>query len=140
MARVLRFLKVLKNHPKKTIFFSALGSYGIHYANNRYEEEQLLRAYCTEASWYGDQHHLPTAVHRHITVLLNPAAAGGKCLAQFEKYCAPLLHLAGLKVAVVRTEHQGQARDLMAIMEKTDGVVLAGGDGTLSEVSCLLKH
>lgn len=57
-----------------------------------------------------------------------------KSKAMFDKYCAPLLHLAGLKVAVARTEHEGQARDLMAIMEKTSGVVVAGGDGTLAEV------
>ena len=57
-----------------------------------------------------------------------------KCRAKFDKYCAPLLHLAGLKVAIVRTEHEGQAKELMAIMDKTDGVVVAGGDGTLSEV------
>lgn len=56
----------------------------------------------------------------------------------FDKYCAPLLHLAGIKVAVVRTEHEGQARDLMALMEKTSAVVVAGGDGTLAEVCIYL--
>ncbi|KAA0202453.1 hypothetical protein HAZT_HAZT009231 [Hyalella azteca] len=140
MSRIVKIFKAFRNHPKKTILFSALAAYGINYAKSKYEfllmsgkEEQLLAAYCKEASWYGDQPLPYSANHRHITVLLNPAAAGGKCKAQFDKYCAPLLHLAGLKVAIVRTEHQGQARDLMAIMEKTDGVVLAGGDGTLSE-------
>lgn len=58
--------------------------------------------------------------------------------AEFDRYCAPLLHLAGIKVATVRTEHEGQARDLMEIMDNTSAVVVAGGDGTLAEVMCRL--
>ena len=69
-----------------------------------------------------------------MTVILNPAAHSGKARSRFENYCAPLLHLAGLKVSVVRTEGQGQAQDLMKIMENTDAVLVAGGDGTLMEV------
>lgn len=38
-----------------------------------------------------------------------------------------------MKVSVFRTEHAGQAKDLMKIMDNTDAVVVAGGDGTLSE-------
>ena len=73
-------------------------------------------------------------------IIVNPSLTPVTCppcsksKAAFDKYCAPLLHLAGLKVALVRTEHEGQARDLMAIMEKTSAVVVAGGDGTLAEV------
>ena len=57
-----------------------------------------------------------------------------KARGQFDKYCAPLLHLAGLKVALVKTEHEGQAKDYMKVMENTSAVLVAGGDGTLSEV------
>lgn len=67
-----------------------------------------------------------------ISIINDPHHRKSKAV--FDKYCAPLLHLAGIKVAVVRTEHEGQARDLMAIMEKTSAVVVAGGDGTLAEV------
>lgn len=52
----------------------------------------------------------------------------------YEQYCAPLFHLAGIKVATVKTEHEGQAQDLMGVMENTSAVVVAGGDGTLAEV------
>lgn len=57
-----------------------------------------------------------------------------KAKAKFEKFCAPLLHLAGLSVSIVQTEAEGQARGLMEVMSNTDAVAIAGGDGTLSEV------
>lgn len=58
-----------------------------------------------------------------------------KAKAQFEKFCAPLLNLAGLSVSIVQTDAEGQARGLMEVMADTDAVAIAGGDGTLSEVS-----
>ncbi len=69
----------------------------------------------------------------HVTVVLNPAACGGKGRARFESYCAPLLHLAGIKVSVIRTEGEGQAKDIMEVIKDCDAVLLAGGDGTLME-------
>lgn len=66
-----------------------------------------------------------------------------KAKANFEKYCAPLLHLAGFTVDIVQTESEGQARNLAAELKNTDVVVVAGGDGTLSEVNipiqCLIR-
>ena len=59
----------------------------------------------------------------------------------FDKYCGPLLNLAGLKVGIIKTEKEGQAKDIMEIMENTDAVIVAGGDGTVAEVgqrSCRL--
>ena len=35
---------------------------------------------------------------------------------------------------MVKTETIGEARGLMEVMDHTDGVVVAGGDGALSEV------
>lgn len=69
-----------------------------------------------------------------MTVILNPVANKRKAKADYEKYCAPLFHLAGLKVSVVTTESEGQAKDLTEIMENTDCIVVAGGDGTVHEV------
>ena len=51
---------------------------------------KLLRPSWT-FSWYSDY---------HVTVILNPAASGGTGRKLFEKYSAPLLHLAGMKVSV----------------------------------------
>ncbi|XP_066950917.1 acylglycerol kinase, mitochondrial-like isoform X5 [Macrobrachium rosenbergii] len=97
-------------------------------------ENAMMRAFAEEAMKYGELPQPLSSQPRHVTVLLNPAASGGKGKGLYERYCAPLLHLAGIKVATVRTEHEGQAKDLMAIMENTSAVVVAGGDGTLSEV------
>lgn len=134
MARLIRIFQALRRHKKKTVFFSAVLGGGLNYAHEKYKENNIMRELCEEAMSYGEMSRPLGEPDRHITVLLNPAAQDGKSKAMFDKYCAPLLHLAGLKVAVARTEHEGQARDLMAIMEKTSGVVVAGGDGTLAEV------
>ena len=40
----------------------------------------------------------------HVTVILNPAASGGKGRKLFEKYSAPLLHLAGFKVCTLHAK------------------------------------
>merc|ERR1719452_40812 len=37
-----------------------------------------------------------------VTVILNPVASGGKGREYYEKYCAPLLNLAGMKVSIIR--------------------------------------
>ena len=53
----------------------------------------------------------------------------------FEKYCAPLLYLAGYSVTVLTTEREGGARSLVEnLIGETDALIVAGGDGTLSEV------
>ena len=69
----------------------------------------------------------------HVTVVLNPAAYGGKGRVRFESYCAPLLHLAGIKVSVMRTEGEGQAKEILEVVKDCDAVLIAGGDGTLME-------
>lgn len=76
----------------------------------------------------------PLQAARHVTVILNPVANDRNSKADYEKYCAPLFHLAGFKVSLVVTEAEGQAKELMEIMDNTDCVVVAGGDGTVHEV------
>ena len=139
MAKVIQ---TLRTHWKKSIFFSGLAVYGANYGKRKYEENQLMRQLCLEASKFGEK-LIPTAQTRpyHVTVILNPAAHAGKARSRFENYCAPLLYLAGIKVSVIRTEGQSQAQDIMKVMENTDAVLVAGGDGTLMEsVSGLLQR
>merc|ERR1719397_40256 len=76
-----------------------------------------------------------------VTVILNPVASGGEAKKQYEKYCAPLLNLSGMKVSVMRTESDGQAKEIMEIMSDTDAVLVAGGDGTVMDaVTGLLRR
>lgn len=93
-----------------------------------------MRVYCEKAALYGKQPLPPHIRARHITVILNPNANKRKANDEFEKYCAPLLHLAGLFVEVIKTESEGHAKTLIDSLGSTDAVVVAGGDGTLSEV------
>ncbi|XP_065577690.1 acylglycerol kinase, mitochondrial-like [Artemia franciscana] len=124
----------LRNNWKKSVFGVCLLSYGVKYAIDYLETQDLLQQYCEEARSYGRQ-PVPVAVSpKKVTVILNPAAKGRKAKDLFEKYCGPILYLAGFKVSIVQTEHVGQARSYMDIMENTDAIVVAGGDGTVGEV------
>lgn len=101
----------------------------------RIEDDNLRRAFCKAANVYG-QEVLPAYRRpRHVTVLLNPAAGDNKSKTLFEKNVAPLLHLAGLDLHIVKTEFEGQARGYMDVIEKgsTDAVVLVGGSGLVVE-------
>lgn len=123
---------VLK-HWKKITFGAVVLTYSSSYAKNKYEEAEEKRKYCEIAKVYGQD---PVAVNekpRHVTVFLNPAAKDNTARQQFERYAAPLLHLAGLQVSVVKTEHEGQLKQLMEIIDKTDAVLIGGGDGSLLE-------
>nr|XP_012137674.1 PREDICTED: acylglycerol kinase, mitochondrial isoform X2 [Megachile rotundata] len=53
----------------------------------------------------------------------------------FKNYCEPLLHLAGIAVTIVQTESENAARKLIMDLDTpTDAIIVAGGDGTLSDV------
>lgn len=96
--------------------------------------QELMRQYCEKAAYYGHQ-PIPVNVDpKTITVILNPSANKRKATKDFEKYCAPILYLAGICVDIVQTESEGHARTLMENLGNTDAIVVAGGDGTLSEV------
>ncbi|XP_046387608.1 acylglycerol kinase, mitochondrial [Ischnura elegans] len=133
MAKVLRILKTLRNNWKKSTFAFLAISYGVSYAKDRHDTFELMRAYCEEAAKFGEV-PLPVGVKpRHITVILNPAANRRKSVDMFDKYCAPIFHLAGISVSIVKTEYAGQTKGFMDVISDTQAVVLAGGDGTLSE-------
>lgn len=60
---------------------------------------------------------------------------------QFHDYCEPILHLAGFEVDVVKTDSEGHARRyLEELAALPDAIVVAGGDGTVSEVVSGLKR
>ncbi|XP_048463603.1 acylglycerol kinase, mitochondrial isoform X1 [Rhincodon typus] len=131
MAKVL---KTLRNHWKKTAAGVCGLSWGAHWVHRRYRDNLLRRAACQQAEEYGNQLLPISAKVKKATVFLNPAACKGKARSLFEKNAAPILHLAGLDVTVVKTDYEGQAKKLLELMEDTDMIVVAGGDGTLQEV------
>lgn len=134
MSRIVKIYRTLRNNWKKTVFFSGLASYGANWGYGKYIEFNLMKEFSEEAVKYGQIKLPPFLPTRHVTVILNPVANKRKSKADYEKYCAPLFHLAGLKVSVVTTETEGQAKDLTEIMDNTDCIVVAGGDGTVHEV------
>ncbi|XP_073917915.1 acylglycerol kinase, mitochondrial isoform X2 [Castor canadensis] len=83
---------------------------------------------------FGNQLIPPNAQVKKATVFLNPAACKGKARTLFEKNAAPILHLSGMDVTVIKTDYEGQAKKLLELMESTDVIIVAGGDGTLQEV------
>uniref|UniRef100_A0A1E1XFA3 Acylglycerol kinase, mitochondrial n=1 Tax=Amblyomma aureolatum TaxID=187763 RepID=A0A1E1XFA3_9ACAR len=133
MSRIVKIVKTLRNHWKKSTFAACLLTYGGWYLNERRKTHLMMRAFCERAKTYGDE-PLPTgAKPRHVTVILNPTSKDGKGKVLYEKYAAPLFHLAGIRVSCFLTEHEGQAKSLMEVLDNTDAVVIAGGDGTLHE-------
>ncbi|XP_062403245.1 acylglycerol kinase, mitochondrial isoform X1 [Sardina pilchardus] len=134
MARVVKVFRTLRNHWKKSTFAACALSYGGHWLYGKHCDNILRREACQEAREYGQQIIGPQEQLRKATVILNPAACSGKANNLFEKNAAPILHLAGMEVTIVKTDYEGQAKKLMELMEHTDMLIVAGGDGTLQEV------
>lgn len=135
MAKVIKIFKTVRENWKKSILAIVITGYGVKFVNRKYEEDLLRREYCKEAKKYGDVKINIGERPRKITVFLNPAASTGKASKLFEKNAAPLLHLAGLEVNLIKTEYEGQVKKFMEVMEtnETDGIIAAGGGGTLLE-------
>uniref|UniRef100_A0A667ZW26 Acylglycerol kinase, mitochondrial n=1 Tax=Myripristis murdjan TaxID=586833 RepID=A0A667ZW26_9TELE len=134
MARVVKVFRTLRNHWKKSTFAVCVLSYGGHWLYGKHCDQVMRTEACLEAREYGRQQIAPQEQLRKATVILNPAACGGKANNLFEKNAAPILHLAGVEVTIVKTDYEGQAKKLMELMEHTDMLIVAGGDGTLQEV------
>uniref|UniRef100_A0A8D3DVI5 Acylglycerol kinase, mitochondrial n=1 Tax=Scophthalmus maximus TaxID=52904 RepID=A0A8D3DVI5_SCOMX len=131
---VFVLFRTLRNHWKKSTFAVCVLSYGGYWLYGKHCDSLLRREACLVAREFGRQQIAPQERLRKATVILNPAACSGKANNLFEKNAAPILHLAGVEVTVVKTDYEGQAKKLMEFMEQTDMVIVAGGDGTLQEV------
>ncbi|KAG7197447.1 hypothetical protein KM043_013297 [Ampulex compressa] len=135
MSKILNILRTVRNNWKKSTVGVAALSCGISYSKDIYNTDQLMRQYCEDVVKYGDAPCPTNVKHRHITVILNPAARRRKAKKLFEKYCEPLLHLAGIAVTIIQTESGNHTRNIVANLETpTDAIIVAGGDGTLSDV------
>ncbi|XP_077424160.1 acylglycerol kinase, mitochondrial [Vanacampus margaritifer] len=134
MARVVKGFRTLRNHWKKSTLAVCVLSYGSHWLYGKYCDKVVRREACLEAREFGRQLIAPNERLRKATVILNPAAYNGKANSLFEKNAAPILHLAGIEITVVKTDYEGQAKKMLDVMEHTDMLIVAGGDGTLQEV------
>ena len=130
-----KLLTTLRNNWKKTVFGVCSLSYGTYYLIERKRNADILQAYCYEALKYGREKAGPETTLKKVTVFLNPAANKETGRFLYDKNVAPLLHLSGLDVRVVRLDKSSQAKDYMKEIDinDTDCVVVAGGNSTLNE-------
>uniref|UniRef100_A0A3B4T3K7 Acylglycerol kinase, mitochondrial n=1 Tax=Seriola dumerili TaxID=41447 RepID=A0A3B4T3K7_SERDU len=131
---VIQLFRTLRNHWKKSTFAVCVLSYGSYWLYGKHCDSLLRREACLVAREYGRQQISPQERLRKATVILNPAACNGKANNLFEKNAAPILNLAGVEITVVKTDYEGQGKKLLELMEETDMLIVAGGDGTLQEV------
>ncbi|KAM9582325.1 acylglycerol kinase, mitochondrial [Guaruba guarouba] len=134
MAAAMKVLATLRTHWKKTTFGVCLLSWGGNWLYGKHCDNLLRRAACQEAQVFGNQLIPSSMPLKKATVFLNPAACKGKARNLFEANAAPILHLSGMDVTVVKTDYEGQAKKLLELMENTDLIIIAGGDGTVQEV------
>lgn len=151
---MMNVLRTLRNNWKKTVFFGGLVGYGLDYGYDHYRcvgthcfvwfsnvpfpfrINQLMRKVCSESLKYGQELLPDGATNRRVVVILNPTANKRSAEKAFEKYCGPVLFLAGITVDIVKTESEGFGRSYVEteLKELPDAILVAGGDGTLSEV------
>ncbi|XP_072939244.1 acylglycerol kinase, mitochondrial-like [Epargyreus clarus] len=141
MERIIKIGKTIRNNWKKSVLGAVVLYYGAATAKEKFEINIIMRAACKEAARYGDalipMERNPTLV----TVILNPVANKRKAKQEYEKYCEPLLHLAGLQVDVIQTTSEGNAKEIVESLRGTEAIIVAGGDGTLSEtITGLLRR
>lgn len=89
-----------------------------------------------EAAAWGKSAAGKANANRHITILYNPVSGAGIAKRLVEHMVEPVLKLAGCKFTTIQTEYRGFAIDFMLSLDptKTDGILIAGGDGLVHEV------
>ena len=72
---------------------------------------------------------------RHVTVIYNPKGGGGKAKTYVSKMVVPVLELAKLKFTVQPTKYRNHAVEILRDLnpERTDAVIVCGGDGLVHE-------
>ncbi|KAL7739340.1 hypothetical protein ACLKA6_003951 [Drosophila palustris] len=124
-------LRVLRNNWKKSVFISGLMGYGLSTLKTNIEIRQYMNEFSNDVLHAGHQNGSP----QNVLVVMNPIANNKKAENLFKKYCEPVLHLAGYSVEILRTNYIGHAKAYVEEMNKLpDVIVVAGGDGTKSEV------
>lgn len=73
---------------------------------------------------------------RRIMVFINPLGGRRQGLQIYEKWCKPIVELAGIDASCVITQRANQIRDILMIHDLStyDAVCCVGGDGTIAEL------
>lgn len=125
----------VRKHWKKSLFAACLSLYGSYYASGKYREYVVRREICNEARKIGQEPIGALEKPRRIYVFLNPQANNGKAIKMYDKDVAPIFHLAGIDVTLIKSDYEGHLKSVMGYIDPTiDGIIVAGGDGTLMEV------
>ncbi|XP_016982737.2 acylglycerol kinase, mitochondrial [Drosophila rhopaloa] len=126
----MNYLRVIRNNWKKCTFGAAVSVYALQSVKTHIEIEQHMRSFASniQANWVSDR-------PKKVLVVMNPVANKKRSEKFFKNYCEPVLHLAGYSVEILRTNHIGHAKAYVEEMTALpDAIVVAGGDGTSSEV------
>ncbi|XP_036321363.1 acylglycerol kinase, mitochondrial [Rhagoletis pomonella] len=124
-------LSTLRNHWKKSLFAAGVAGYGLYYAKTSFDISQHMKNVCADTIANGKVCDKP----KHVLVVLNPAANKRKAEKMFKDYCEPILHLSGYSVDIIKTTEEGHVKTWLNDMTvRPHAIVVAGGDGTASEV------
>lgn len=76
---------------------------------------------------------------QRFLAIVNPAGGSGIAERIYEQVVAPVLEQSSVDVELVVTQHGGHARELAASLklQQYDVVAIVGGDGLISEGTCL---
>lgn len=131
----MKILTTIRNNWKKSLFGACATTYGTYYLINRKHNADLLQAYCFEALKYSKERVHASKALKRVTIFLNPIANGERGRFLYDNNVAPLLHLSGLDVRLVRLDKNSEANDYMKELDLTDTdcIVVAGGNATLNE-------
>ncbi|TDG45659.1 hypothetical protein AWZ03_007934 [Drosophila navojoa] len=125
-------LKLIRNNWKKSLFLSCVVGYGASTIKSKLDIKLYMNKLSNEVL---HSNQATNVLPKNVLVIMNPIAKKKKAENLFKKYCEPLLHLAGFSVEILRTSHIGHAKTYVEEMNTLpDVIVVAGGDGTKSEV------
>ncbi|KAH8389140.1 hypothetical protein KR200_003651 [Drosophila serrata] len=128
----MNYLRVIRNNWKKCTFGACVSVYALQSLKTHIEIEQYMREFSAKA-----QSNAAATSERpkKVLVVMNPVANKKRSEKFFKNYCEPVLHLAGYSVDILRTNHIGHAKTyIQELASLPDAIVVAGGDGTSSEV------
>lgn len=113
----MKIIATLRNNWKKSIFFTAAFGYGAHYLLERKRNGELMQAYCLEALKYSKEKINPEKNLRRVIVFMNPSSNNESGRFAYDKHVAPLFHLSGLDVRLIRMDKNHQVTDYLRDIE-----------------------